>query len=276
MTGRDSGIGYDGRRVVVTGCASGIGERLAHLLARRGARVVGLDRRESAAPLAEFLPVDLADSGSVATAAGAVGDRVDALFNVAGISGAIDPAVIVGVNFLGTRELTEALLPRMRAGAAVVNTASIAASRYSERRDLVAGLLASKTRSDGTRWCRDHEEQIGTGYAVSKDALVWYTLQRAVEIADRGLRMNCVAPGLTATPILEDSRRSRGDAFLEAIPKPLGRIARPDEQARVLAFLGSDDASYVNGQVVWVDGGYMAGVATSRFPNCTGRVGTGR
>ncbi|WP_238010604.1 coniferyl-alcohol dehydrogenase [Dactylosporangium sp. AC04546] len=264
---------YAGRRVVVTGCASGIGAALAHLLHDRGAEVTGLDLRPTTAPVARFVPVDLADSASIRAAADAIGDPVDALFNVAGLSGAIDPALVVGVNFVGTRELTELLLPRMTAGAAVVTTASVAASRYLQRRDLVAGLLATRDRDEASRWCREHAADIGTGYSVSKDAVVWYTMTHAVPLAARGIRLNCVAPGLTATPILEASRASRGEAFLDAIPKPLGRVAEPAEQAAVLAFLGSADARYVSGQVIWADGGYLAGVATGQLPHRTGSLG---
>jgi NAD(P)-dependent dehydrogenase (short-subunit alcohol dehydrogenase family) len=264
---------YAGRRVVVTGCASGIGEALAHVLAERGGEVVGLDRHPSSAPLAERHHVDLADSSSIADAAAAIGDPVHALFNVAGLSGTIGPAVVIGVNFVGTRELTEALIPRMRAGAAIANTASVAASRYLERRDLVAELLATDSREAALDWCRAHPGEVGTGYAVSKDAIVWYTLHRALELAPNGIRMNAVAPGITETPIIEDTRRSRGAAFLDAIPMPLGRLAEPREQAEVLAFLNSPGASYVSGQVLWVDGGYMAGVASGGLENVTGSVG---
>ncbi|MER7274648.1 coniferyl-alcohol dehydrogenase [Dactylosporangium sp. NPDC000244] len=265
--------GYRGERVVVTGCASGIGAALAHLLHERGAEVIGVDIRPAEAPPARFVAADLNDSASIRAAAEEIGGPVDALFNVAGLSGAIDPARVVGVNFVGTRELTELLLPRMTAGAAIVTTASIAASHYLERRELVAGLLATRDRDEATRWCREHSADIGTGYAVSKDAIVWYTLHSAVALAGRSIRINCVAPGLTATPILDASRAARGEAFLDAIPKPLGRLAEPGEQAAVLAFLGSTDASYVSGQVIWADGGYLAGVATGRLPHRTGSLG---
>jgi NAD(P)-dependent dehydrogenase (short-subunit alcohol dehydrogenase family) len=267
---------FEDKRVVVTGCASGIGEQVAVVLAERGAAVVGLDRAPIEAPVAERHEVDLADSDSIAAAAAAIGDPVDALINVAGVSGTLGAEVVVGINFVGTRELTAALLPRMGEGAAVVNTSSTAASRYLERRELIAGLLATPDREAALRWCREHREEVGTGYAISKDALVWWTLDSAVELAGRGIRINCVAPGITKTPIIEDTIRSRGEDYLKAIPMPLGRMAAPREQAEVLVFLASPAASYVSGQVIWPDGGYMAGVASGRLEHVTGDVGPAR
>jgi NAD(P)-dependent dehydrogenase (short-subunit alcohol dehydrogenase family) len=269
MTARES---YSGRRVVVTGCASGIGEQTALRLIDLGAEVVGLDLRPPAASVAEYVPLDLADSDSIARAADACGS-VDALFNVAGVSGSLDPALVVGINFVGTRELTEALVPRMRPGGSIANTASLAASRYLERRELVRGLIDAPDRSAAADWVHEHPAEVGTGYAISKDALVWYTLQRSVALAADGIRMNAIAPGVTDTPILDATRAARGDAFLDAIPVPLGRISRPEEQAAVLVFLNSTEASYLAGQVLWVDGGYSAGVAAGTIAHVTGSVG---
>ena len=111
------------------------------------------------------------------------------------------------------------------------------------------------------------------GLCDLQDALVWWTLGSAVELAGRGIRINCVAPGLTATPIIEDTIRSRGEEFLKTIPMPLGRIAQPREQAEVLAFLAGPAASYVSGQVIWLNGGYLAGVASGQIENATGSAG---
>jgi NAD(P)-dependent dehydrogenase (short-subunit alcohol dehydrogenase family) len=267
-----SGI-YEGKRVVVTGCGSGIGERLAQILNERGAEVIGLDRKPSTVAVSEFHSVDLADSDSILDTAEAIGDPIDALFNVAGVSGPIGAKVVIGINFVGTRELTEALLPRMTAGSSIVMTSSLAASQYLDRRDLAEQLMATTNRADALAWCDEHPVEVGTGYAVSKDTLVWYTLTRAVELAARGIRINAVAPGITTTPIIADTIRSRGREFLDAIPMPLSRPADPREQATVIAFLGSSDASYLSGQILWVDGGYHAGVAAGQIDNVTGSVG---
>ena len=264
---------YAGRRVVVTGCASGIGRSLAETLVGLGADVIGLDLAPTEIDGAETRRVDLADSGSVAAVATDITEPVDGLFNVAGLSGTVSPEMVVGINFVGTRELTELLRPKMRPGAAIVMTASIAASRYVERRRLVEGLTTASDRASAMRWCREHRDEIGTGYAVSKDAVVWYTLLHAAQLAADGIRINCVAPGLTETPILEASRASRGSAFLDAIPRPLGRMSDPAEQANVMAFLGSPAASYLAGQIIWADGGYTAGLSTGEFENVTGAVG---
>jgi len=68
-------------------------------------------------------------------------------------------------------------------------------------------------------------------------------------------RINCTGPGVTETPILDQLRTAYGQAFLDDIPKPLGRVAGPAEQSSVLLFLNSRAASYITGQVLWVDGG---------------------
>ena len=102
-----------------------------------------MDRQPSSAPVAEFHEVDLADTDSIMETAAAIADPIDALFNVAGVTGPLGAKVIIGINFVGTRELTEALLPRMRPGASIVITASLAASQYLQRRSLAEELLAT-------------------------------------------------------------------------------------------------------------------------------------
>src|ERR1700745_1022731 len=115
---------YDGRRVVVTGCASGIGEHVARQLTELGAEVVGLDVRQPALPLKQFHEVDLADPVSVDKAAASIGGQIDALFNIAGVSSGIgDPLRVVTINFLGTRKFTEAAVPQMPPRAASDNVA---------------------------------------------------------------------------------------------------------------------------------------------------------
>lgn len=248
---------YDGRRVVVTGCASGIGAHVVCQLAELGADVVGLDLPE----------VDLADAASIDRAVAAIDAPVDALFNVAGVSSGIgDPLRVVAVNFLGLRHLTEALTPAMPPGSAVVSVSSLAAAGYHEHRHEVAGVLNTASMSEGIDWCRDHPDALaGGGYRLAKEAVILYTMKTAAALGARGIRINCTGPGVTETPILDQLRSAYGQGYLDDIPKPLGRVAEPQEQASVLVFLNSQAASYISGQVIWVDGGAVAGTIAAEL-----------
>ncbi len=256
---------YDGRRAVVTGCGSGIGEQVVRQLTDLGAEVVGLDIRRPDVPVTEFHEVDLADPESIDAAVASMGGRVDALFNVAGVSSGIgNPPLVVTINFLGLRHLTEALSRNMGAGSAIVSVSSLAAASYREHLSSVAPLLSTATMREGIQWCHGHADVLaGGGYQLSKEAIILYTMQSVTPLGSRGIRINCTGPGVTETPILDQLRTAYGQAFLDDIPKPLGRVAHPAEQAAVLVFLNSAAASYISGQVVWVDGGNV-GAAIAR------------
>jgi NAD(P)-dependent dehydrogenase (short-subunit alcohol dehydrogenase family) len=247
---------YDGRRAVVTGCASGIGEHVVRQLVELGAHVIGLDKRRPAFDINDFHEVDLADSASIDRAVASVEGKVDALFNVAGVSSGIgDPPLVVTINFLGLRHVTEALIPKMAAGSSIVSVSSLAAAGYREHQQAVAPLLNTATMQEGIDWCHRHPDVLGAGYQLSKEAIILYTMRCVTPLGARGIRINCTGPGVTETPILDQLRTAYGQGFVDEIPKPLGRVAVPGEQAAVLLFLNSRAASYISGQVVWVDGG---------------------
>jgi NAD(P)-dependent dehydrogenase (short-subunit alcohol dehydrogenase family) len=265
----DELVRYDGKHVVVTGCASGIGARVARQLDHLGARVTGLDRRApaDAAGLTDFIEIDLAEPDSVDTAAAAVDGDVDALFNVAGVSSGVgDPLLVIRINFLGMRQFTEALIARMPAGASITNVSSLAASAYRENASVTTGLVATTSVEDGLRWCAGHPEALADGgYRQSKEAIILYGMRRAVDLGGRGIRINCTAPGVTETPILDQLRSAYGQEYLDSFTAPLGRVSDAGEQAALLVFLGSRAASYITGQVVWADGGILAQRFTSQM-----------
>jgi NAD(P)-dependent dehydrogenase (short-subunit alcohol dehydrogenase family) len=254
-------VRYDGAHAVVTGAASGIGARVAEACARLGARVTGLDRQPlgPGSPLTDFIGVDLADAESVTAAAAAVPGDVDVVFNVAGVSSGIgDPLAVVTINFLGTRAFTEALLPRLNPGGAVVNVSSLAARNYRDNAAVTTGLLDTATMDDGINWCRDNPAALADGgYRLSKEAVILWGMRLTGPLGARDIRINAVAPGVTDTPILDQLRSAYGPQFLDTFAAPLGRNSEPGEQADVLLFLGSRAASYLTGQVIWVDGGIL-------------------
>lgn len=254
-------LDYTGRRVVVTGCASGIGAALVGQLTDLGADVVGLDLHPPTLALNEFHGVDLSDPTSIDSALRGMTGQIDALFNVAGVSSGIgDPLLVVKINFLGTRHLTEALAPRMPSGGSIVSVSSLAASNYEANAAEVAGLLNTRSFDEGVEWCAQHPDALEDGgYRLSKEAIILYGMKHAAPLGARGIRINCTGPGVTETPILDQLRTKYGQDYLDGFPKPLGRVSNPDEQAAVLIFLNSQAAGYITGQVVWVDGGNIAG-----------------
>src|SRR5262245_16021822 len=131
---------YDRRRVVVTGCGSGIGAAVARQLTELGAEVVGADLRPPTLQLTEFHEIDLSDPVSIDRAVAAIGGPVDALFNIAGVSSGIgDPLRVVTIDFLGTRHFMEALIPSMPPGSAIATVSSLAAAEYRANHGLTAG-----------------------------------------------------------------------------------------------------------------------------------------
>jgi NAD(P)-dependent dehydrogenase (short-subunit alcohol dehydrogenase family) len=255
---------YQGRQVVVTGCASGIGGATAQKLFAGGAHVIGLDRNAPAQGVHEFLEVDLGDLDSITATAAKISGPVWGLFNCAGLSGgASDAQHVLRVNFLGLRAFLEAMLDRIPEGGAIANVASGAARAWRENMDIVIELARTQGFAEGAAWAEKHDAfvQEHGGYPTSKEALVLYTYGRCIELGGRGIRINTTGPGVTDTPMLIDSAKAHGADFIDRVPKALGRVSTAEEQANLLIYLNSDWASYVSGQMIWSDGGNInAGV----------------
>jgi NAD(P)-dependent dehydrogenase (short-subunit alcohol dehydrogenase family) len=258
-------VNYRGKRVVITGCFSGMGEAAARLLLNLGAEVHGLDYKPSALKLASFTNMDLRDPASIDAAVERIGGPVDALFNCAGVPSTFAPIDIMKVNYIGPRRLTDRLLPHIKEGGAIACIASTAGFAWSRRIPFLSELAREGSYEQSVSWC---EAQLAGGqdaYTLSKETVIIWTLLSAATLIRRGIRMNCILPGPTSTPFMEQQATVTPDAAIDAFTQPINRRSRPEEQAAPLVFLNSDGASYLNGVALPVDGGFTGAVATGKI-----------
>ena len=257
-------LGYRGKRVVVTGCFSGMGAAAARLLLDLGAEVHGFDYKAADLPLASFTNVDLRDPASIDAGVAGLGDRIDALFNCAGLSTTFPPMDVMKVNFLGTRHLTEALLPRMPEGGAIVSIASNGGLGWSRNLPTNLDLLGTAGFAAGVDWCERNRDKIASAYPFSKENIIVWTQFFAAQTIKRGVRLNCTLPGPTQTPMMDQFHESSGKEIVDSMMGPVGRYSTPEEQAGPLVLLNSALAGMINGVVVPVDGGFMGALVTGQ------------
>ena len=257
---------FDGKVIVVTGGARGIGAAVVQRAVAEGARAVVADLGdpvEPAEPVEPFEPAepfvpagpaqplasvrsvrtDVADRASVEALFASIAEEeggVDILVNNAGIqrvglTETFDPgtwSAVVETHLMGTFHCSSLAIRSMRerGGGSIVQVAS------------VAGLIALPGRGP---------------YSAAKAGMMSLSRVMAVEVADLGIRVNAVAPGMARTAIVDQGIRD-GSISEEAMRSeiPLGRLATPEEIAATILFLASDDASYITGQTLVVDGGW--------------------
>jgi len=219
-----------GKTVLVTGAASGIGLACADRCEREGGRVLRLDRAEC----------DVADQEQVERYFGGV-DRLDVLINSAGIAARLpvseqDPAGwddVMRVNVRGLYLCSRAAVPLMRArGGSIIHMAS------------VVGVTGVRNRA---------------AYSASKGAIVALTRNMALDYAGYGIRVNCLCPGFTRTPLTRGIFADPGRLAKLTALHPLGRLGEPEDIANAALFLASNEAAWITGQAIAVDGGFTAG-----------------
>ena len=247
----------DGKVAVITGAASGIGAACARRFAREGAAIAGLDLSKPGddswrgvaehAPGTSFHELDVRDEHAVEAAVAAIAsrfERIDVLVNAAGVAGAgsaheLDEAEfdrVVDINLKGSFLVAKHVLRPMleRQSGNIIHIASI------EGLEGLPGQLA---------------------YNASKGGVVLMTKNMAIDYGRLGIRVNCLCPGAIDTPLLGALKEEALRPIREQMRgfHALDRFGKPEEVAAAALFLASDDASFVTGAALVVDGGWTAG-----------------
>lgn len=256
---------YEGKRVVIVGCYSGMGEAAARELVRLGAEVHGLDVRESPVEMASFTKVDLRDPASIDAAVESIGGPVDALFNCAGLPQTFGALDVMKVNFIGMRYFTEKMLPLIREGGSIGVISSTAGMGYMQHAAEIGALIATRTFDEAVAWVEAHPELVQDGYTFSKEVSSFWTMYMGTQTIKQGVRINCICPGPTETPMMPDFEKGASAAIINVFIQPINRRSKPEEQAYPLIFLCSDAASFINGHVFNVDGGFVGGVMSGQI-----------
>lgn len=246
-----------GKVALITGVASGIGAACAVRFGAEGASIAGFDIAEpnqevaaritGAAPAFDFHQVDVRDEAAISTAVGAVAERfgrIDVLVNAAGVysAGAVDEIEegewdrVLDTNLKGTYLVSKHVAQRMKAAksGSIIHLASV---------EGIEGV------------------QQQAAYNASKGGVVLLTRNMAIDYGALGIRVNCLCPGLIQTAMTAmlwtDDLKPIRDKFIDM--HMLGRVGQPEEVAGAALFLASDDASFVTGHALVVDGGFSAG-----------------
>jgi len=260
-------LGYEGKRVLVTGCYSGMGEAAAKIVRRLGATVVAADVKRPSVDFEAFHETDLRDAAAIGAMVEEVASAgpIDALFYCAGLPGGSFPALdVVLVNFLGLRETVVRTLPHLRRGSAIASISSAAGLGYLASLDKVRPLLETPDHAAGRKWLEEHlSEPWFEPYSFSKMCTIVYTLQGGVRItSESGVRINCISPGPTDTPMMEHFEGQMGREFMRNYPDPIGRYATAEEQGWPLVFLNSPVAGHISGENLFTDGGTAGALMT--------------
>lgn len=247
-----------GKTIIVTGAASGIGAATAAFAESHGARVIGVDINSPARSVGDFVQADLSDRTSIDRLVAALPSGVHGLANIAGLPPTRPAEDVLAVNLVGLKYLTTALIPKLADGASIVNLASLAGLGWADANEVIHAS-ANLEFGDVSAFCKAHDIAGPRSYFFSKEALIVWTMQNRWTWRGRGIRMNAVSPGPVDTPILRDFIETLG-ARAEEDMRTMDRPGRADDIAPVVVFLLSDGSAWIRGTNIPTDGGMHSNV----------------
>jgi len=267
-------LGYEGKHVVITGAASGMGEAAARLLVDSGAEVYALDVAEVSVPVARSFETDMKDAAAIDAALAQLPAEIHALFNCAGVpSPPFSPEDTILINFTGLRYLTEALIPRIGGGGGIASIASTAGMGWKPNLERVKEFLAlDNSHETALRWMEKNAGAVADAYGFSKQCIIVYTMSMARQLARENIRINCIAPSPTESGFM---RKLKGegripDSAVDLFLPSNGRYATGADMGRPLVMLNSELASFVSGNNLPVDFGYSAEVVMGQRDDLLG------
>ncbi|MBO0727802.1 MAG: SDR family oxidoreductase [Acidimicrobiaceae bacterium] len=268
----DDALGYAGKNVVVSGAASGMGQAAAQTLVALGARVTALDVKPVTAAVDRAHELDLRDPSAIEHVVSEIDGPVDALLSCAGLPGPpFSQLDTMLVNFVGPRHLAEQLLPKMAEGSAIGAISSSAAIGWQQHRSTIHELLETAGFAGALAWLHANEDKWSwSGYAFSKYVIDAWVGWWCPELMQRGVRINCINPGPTDTPMMPAFHAMATKEVVDAAMGPIGRYSTPEEQGWPLVLLCSPRMSYVTGEVLWTDGGFFGAVTAGRQQTAMG------
>ena len=246
-------------RIAITGVATGIGAEVTALLKANGDEVTAFDIAEPQANIDEWIKTDLSDAASVSDAIKQATGSFDALINNAGLpprDGLTEK--ILRVNFFGLRTFLNGMLEQLQPEASIVNTASRAGALWRDNLPQVKALMALN-ENELPGFIKDQNIDPTRAYNLSKEAIIVMTMAETENMISRNLRMNSVSPAAVSTGILPDFAKAFGDKMTSNVAR-VGRPGLPEEIAKVIVFLASDDSRWIKGQDIIVDGGMSAAI----------------
>jgi NAD(P)-dependent dehydrogenase (short-subunit alcohol dehydrogenase family) len=253
---------YDGKRALVVGCASGMGAATVDVVQSLGGEVHGVDYGEPAAQLAGFTRVDLRDGSQVDALLESLDGPFHSVFYCAGLAQTHPPRDVMAVNFAAMRAVVEGVLAKVPSGGAIAIIASTGGLGFANHMEEIRDLLATESYDGALAWVDEHADLVADGYVFSKEVTTVYAMRRSFDAIGQGVRINCLSPSGTATPMMSEFEKATSPEIMSIMRGPVGRQAEPEEMAWPLAFLNSEAANYVVGLNLVVDGGFLAGTTT--------------